>query len=69
MGKVIEEIDHEPDPRSTLAVESSHLPPTGFNRVFHIEGWADVVLASNYVAFIFFLFWFGILDALRKPRS
>jgi hypothetical protein len=36
-----------------------------FNRVFHIEGWADVVLANNYVAFIFFLFWFGILDVLR----
>ncbi len=36
-----------------------------FNRVFHIEGWADVVLANNYVAFIFFLFWFGIFDVLR----
>jgi hypothetical protein len=36
-----------------------------FNRVLHINGWANVVLANNYVAFIFFLFWFGIFDVLR----
>lgn len=36
-----------------------------FNRIFHIEGWAAIVLANNYMAFLFFLFWFGMFDVLR----
>ena len=36
-----------------------------FNTVFHIEGWANVVIVNNYTALMFFLYWFGLFDVLR----
>jgi hypothetical protein len=36
-----------------------------FNRLFQLEGWSAIVLANNLTGFIFFLYWFGIVDILK----
>lgn len=36
-----------------------------FHAILHLDGWPEIVLSNNYTGFIFFLYWFGLIDVLR----
>jgi ABC-2 type transport system permease protein len=36
-----------------------------FTRVFHLSGWAEIVLVNDYVGVVTVLYWVGIFDVLR----
>jgi hypothetical protein len=43
-----------------------------FTRIFHLDGWAEIVLINNFTGIIFCLYWFGVFDLLAvyvQPRE
>jgi hypothetical protein len=41
-------------------------------RIFHLDGWAEIVLINNFTGIIFCLYWFGVFDLLAvyvQPRE
>jgi hypothetical protein len=36
-----------------------------FTRIFHLDGWSDIVLINNFTGLLFFLYWLGVVDVLR----
>jgi hypothetical protein len=36
-----------------------------FTRIFHLDGWSDIVLVNNFTGLLFFLYWLGVVDVLR----
>jgi hypothetical protein len=43
-----------------------------FTRIFHVDGWAEIVLINNFTGIIFCVYWFGVFDLLAvyvQPRE
>jgi hypothetical protein len=36
-----------------------------FTRIFHLEGWSDIVVFNDFTGLVFFLYWVGVVDVLR----
>ena len=43
-----------------------------FTRIFHLDGWPEIVLINNFTGIIFCVYWFGVFDLLAvyvQPRE
>jgi hypothetical protein len=36
-----------------------------FTRIFHLDGWSEIVLFNNLAGFLYCLYWLGVFDLLR----